>query len=355
MFCRFCGKEIQGQKAFCPYCGKQLTQQSAQQASVPVQRPQNSLAKKKRRFWPVLVWLLLAALLVVGAAGVLAYYEILEIPVISDVVDMMRDDRADRPVKEDDDMDDEADEPEETTAEQTEILPESEATAQTEPADTTPTETPTLPEEEVPTMAPNPLAELEVGDDFNFGCFEQDNNSGNGAEDVKWLVLDKQPGMILVVTKYGLDCQKFHTESESATWETCTIRTWLNDEFYEDAFDSEEKSLILDTTVTPDENPNYNTYAGVATVDKVFLLSYYETVSYMPDNNARFCMPTAYAVGRNAYAHPRSGGCWWLLRTPGNKGNHVMSINCDGSIDFEGGVVESDRAAVRPAMWISTD
>ena len=36
MFCRFCGKEIQGQKAFCPYCGKQLTQQSAQQASVPV-------------------------------------------------------------------------------------------------------------------------------------------------------------------------------------------------------------------------------------------------------------------------------------------------------------------------------
>lgn len=354
MFCRFCGKEIQGKKAFCPYCGKQLAQQPARPADVPVQRPQNSLAKKKRRVWPVLIWLVLAALLVAGVAGALVYYEILEIPVVSDVVDLIWEDRSEKPAA-DDDMEDEEDEPEEDTTEQTETLPESEATVQTEPVVVTPTEMPTVPPTAAPTMPPNPLAELDVGDDFTFGRFEQDNNFSNGEEEVKWVVLDKQPGMILVVTKYGLDCQKFHTKSESATWESCTIRTWLNGEFYDEVFDAEEQALILETTVTPDENPNYNTYAGVSTVDKVFLLSFDETVTYMPDKDARFCMPTAYAVNRNAYAHPRSGGCWWLLRTPGNKGNHVMSINCDGSIDYEGGVVESDRAAVRPAMWISTE
>ena len=65
-----------------------------------------------------------------------------------------------------------------------------------------------------------------------------------------------------------------------------------------------------------------------------------------------FCQATPYAIGRDLYVNASTGGSWWLLRTSGTDSRHVMNVNSDGSIDYEGGKVESKRGAVRPAMWI---
>ena len=113
-----------------------------------------------------------------------------------------------------------------------------------------------------------------------------------------------------------------------------------------------EQKQILETTVTADKNPSYNTNAGSDTKDRVFLLSLSETNQYLTSNSARFCMPTAYAIKQNAYVDTSSGGCWWMMRTPGETGKKVVSTNTDGSIDYNGGIVESNRGGVRPAMWI---
>lgn len=207
-----------------------------------------------------------------------------------------------------------------------------------------------------PTPSPaNPFAELEVGDTFAFGTYEQDNNTGNGTEAIEWIVLKKEDDRILVVSCYGLASRRYHPSLTSVTWETSEIRQWLNEGFYSYAFTPEEQSRIDTTIVFADMNPLYNTNSGGDVEDKIFLLSVDEVLLYFPTEYSQQCAPTDTAIGQNAYTNPSTGAGWWMLRTPGSSADYVASINSDGSIDYDGGKVNGDRGLVRPAMWISTD
>ena len=190
-------------------------------------------------------------------------------------------------------------------------------------------------------VALNPLGKLLVGDSLEFGTYEQDGFSGNDAEDIEWIILDKTADKILVVSKYALDCQRYHRQNESVTWETCSVRTWLNSTFYNAAFSADEKQRILTTKDTE-----------TSVQDKIFLLSIDELEEYFSDKSERICRATSYAIDQNAYVNPSTGGSWWLLRTEGESSHHVMSVNSDGKIDYEGGKVASDRGTVRPVMWL---
>ena len=72
---------------------------------------------------------------------------------------------------------------------------------------------------------------IKVGDYVNFGTYEQDNNTSNGKEEVEWLVLEVKDGKALIISKYALDCKPYNTGLTGATWETCTLRKWLNNNF----------------------------------------------------------------------------------------------------------------------------
>ena len=69
------------------------------------------------------------------------------------------------------------------------------------------------------------LRTAEVGSYIYFGEYEQDNEISTGKEAIEWLVLDKQEDKMLVISRYGLDCQPYHTEYEEITWETCSLRS----------------------------------------------------------------------------------------------------------------------------------
>lgn len=185
--------------------------------------------------------------------------------------------------------------------------------------------------------------DLNVGDTFFFGSYEQDNNTANGQENIEWVILAKEVGSVLAISTQALDSRRFHRTSGNITWKDASLRTWLNYDFYTAAFDAEEKALILQQKV--------DTLAGN---DKVFLLSREEVEVYFPTAAQRRCEATAYAESRNAYVNAKTGCSWWLLRTSGIQKGTVMSVNSDGTIDYNGGKVESDRGTVRPAMWIRT-
>ena len=72
---------------------------------------------------------------------------------------------------------------------------------------------------------------VEVGDVIKFGSYEQDDDTSNGKEEIEWIVLEKDNASILLISKYGLDCQPFYTSLTDVTWETCSLRTWLNGTF----------------------------------------------------------------------------------------------------------------------------
>ena len=195
----------------------------------------------------------------------------------------------------------------------------------------------------------NKVKSVNVGDTYRFGSYEQDNNKSNGQEDIEWLVLAKEGTKILVISKEALDCKPYNTSCTDVTWETCTLRKWLNNDFINAAFSADERTMIPTVTVSADKNPDYSTNPGNATQDQVFLLSITEVNKYFSSDSARQCKPTDYAVANGAWD---SGNCWWWLRSPGYTQYSAADVY-DGGYVIEGGnSVSSAYIAVRPALWI---
>lgn len=192
---------------------------------------------------------------------------------------------------------------------------------------------------------------IKVGNYIKFGAYEQDNNTSNGKEDVEWLVLEVKDGKALVISKYALDCKRYNTISTDVTWETCTLRKWLINDFLDSAFSAKEKAMIPTVTISADKNPVYSTNPGNATQDQVFLLSITEVNKYFSSESARQCEPTDYAVANGAWERGSGSCCWWL-RSPGIDQNNAAYVRSNGDDNVSGDYVAYGSDAVRPALWI---
>lgn len=200
----------------------------------------------------------------------------------------------------------------------------------------------------------------DVGDTVFFGSYEQDNSTYNGKEDIEWLVLAKEDNRLLVISQYGLDCKPYNRERADVTWESCTLRQWLNGVFLRTAFSKEERALIPTVTVSAAKNPYYSTNPGNATEDKVFLLGFEEANDYFKSEEARMCVPTAYAKSNGVYTSKSytkeyAATCSWWLRSPCSKQSIAAEVYVSGDVLIGGDYVDNDGYCVRPAMWISLE
>lgn len=193
----------------------------------------------------------------------------------------------------------------------------------------------------------------DVGDKVCFGSYEQDNNFRNGNENIEWIVLEKENESVLLISDKALDCQPYNDTYKNVNWETCSLRKWINDTFYNTAFNTEEQMKIKYTEVLSD---------GKSTVDKVFLLSAYEAKSYFADDEKRKCIPTAYAKAQGAFisdSHkPSNGGeptCWWWLHTSGENQLEAAFVYGEGLISNNGYDVNYKTGCVRPVICLSLE
>ena len=199
------------------------------------------------------------------------------------------------------------------------------------------------------------IKNAKVGDIVYFGTYEQDNDTTNGKENIEWLVLAKENNRVLVISDKALDCRAYQANSLSyATWEKCSLREWLNNDFFNTAFSDDEKAVIPTVTVSADKNPTYNTDPGNATQDQVFLLSIVEAKKYFSSDSARQCSPTDYAVANGA-CKSNDNICWWWLRSSGCNQDYAAFVYSNGNIFEDGYYILNSHRAVRPAMWISID
>ncbi len=177
-------------------------------------------------------------------------------------------------------------------------------------------------------------------------------------EKLAWKVLDIKDGKALLITDKLIDCVPFNDCFEEVTWETCSLRRWLNSEFLMRAFKREKPYNIALTFNQNSDNPKYKTGGGNATYDRVFLLSIDELRKYYPDNNARIATVTPYARNQGSYISDEitlsdggKTGRWWL-RTPGNYNHSAITVDINGYADEFGLDVFSCNCSVRPAIWI---
>lgn len=199
------------------------------------------------------------------------------------------------------------------------------------------------------------LRSATPGSYIKFGSYEQDHNSANGKEDIEWLVLEVDEGYALLVSKYGLDQQPYHTTCDAVTWETCSLRKWLNNDFFNTAFFAEEQVFIPTATVYAGVNKETQVNPGRAVEDKVYILSIEEAKKYMGFDVARQCEPTDYAVSNGSLEFEKNGCTWWWLRAPGLDRCNAAVVMTYGNIVTNGVFVNTDCTSVRPVIWVKID
>ncbi len=98
------------------------------------------------------------------------------------------------------------------------------------------------------------LLASSVGDVIKFGHYEQNGNLSDGKEDIEWIILKKEDDRVMVISKYALDSQPYNSDPSDVTWETCTLREWLNRTFLSEAFSEKERAWIPTVTLPADTN-----------------------------------------------------------------------------------------------------
>lgn len=160
---------------------------------------------------------------------------------------------------------------------------------------------------------------------------------------IEWIVLDQQDEKTLLVSAKVLEKRAYHAPGGAVTWENSEIRTYLNYEFIEKTFTSEEKSRITATEIENKSNAQYGVAGGNSTVDRIFLLSLAEAEKY-------FGGSVELLRGIDTETDE---AVWWHLRSPGEAADVAACVNTIGLIDYHGvfdGVTDP-TGGVRPAMW----
>lgn len=184
--------------------------------------------------------------------------------------------------------------------------------------------------------------DIRVNDIVVFGAYEQDGIIQNGAEGIEWLVLDVQDNYALLLSRYALDSQKYHKVTAQVSWNNCSLREWLNNDFMNTAFTKSQQEVILKAGLD-----------NGASVDRIFLLDSKEVNRYVTDWTALICAPTSYAVsrgaGKNQPDDSRDAVSWWL-RSLDEGGSQAYCVSFKGEQYTY--MVGNDFMSVRPAMCI---
>ena len=255
-------------------------------------------------------------------------------------------------------------------AESTEVATEESNTEEPEPATTEALETVTL-------------KDAEIGDIVQMGTYEQDGDAET-EDPICWDVLDKDGDAVLLISHDVIAYQRFSDSRKCVIWEDSEIRTWLNQEFYAEAFVEEEQASIRETTLENLSTVGFAAHVDPSgdvqvresrpdTKDKIFLLSWKEAEQYygnrLTDASVLGRRPSRAVLQKRKaiftdivieelpamypYSRHLADGTErlpWMLRSTGMKDYNILVIGYEGKWDQD---YPDSYNGVRPAMWVN--
>ena len=161
----------------------------------------------------------------------------------------------------------------------------------------------------------NPYANNVVGDVVTFGIYD-------------WYIIGKSDNGVTLLMKENLTTKAYNDDLTDTTWATCSLRAYLNGEFYNGSgFSDEDRAKIVKTSNT---NPNNGSVSGGKdTKDYIYLLSIGEANAL--DNSIR------------------ANGSWWWLRSPGLDSYYAALVYDSGNVNSFGDGVDHE-GGVRPVI-----
>lgn len=196
---------------------------------------------------------------------------------------------------------------------------------------------------------------MQIGDMIHFGNYD-------------WRVLDVQNKRALIISEYIIEHRPYHDAYVDITWADCSLRKYLNHDFYGEFSESDQAKIISVTNKNLD-NQWYGTNGGSDTADSIFLLSIEEATCkyfgdssallYSPKKNKRYWFERKDENNSKRTASTKKGIWWWWLRSPGRVGVKAAYVHGDGNIGIQGnnilkGNISDGRCTggVRPALWL---
>ena len=179
--------------------------------------------------------------------------------------------------------------------------------------------------------------QYDVGESVWFGNYPQ--NIDGTQKPIEWIILKREGNKALLLSKYVLDAKKYNRTWKDITWETSSIRRWLNKDFYALAFNDIEQKRIMEKYFYKND-----------ITDKVFLLSVGAVESLFKNDEERKAKATEYARKKGLTEHETKCSVWWLQSSD--------ISNWDAPVVSDRGWISSSRAnheyeGVRPALWIN--
>lgn len=179
-------------------------------------------------------------------------------------------------------------------------------------------------------------ADKQVGERFEFGHYPQGSNGE--VYPITWRVLRCDSDGLFVVSDKVLDVKPFNEKLCYVDWGNCTLRRWLNNEFFNSAFDKDERSLI----------------------GFVSLLSRDEALHFF-DDEERMCLPTIFALTKKLRCGILSSGefgarmaaVWWTRDEVEEERLQSAITYCHG-FAFNYYDVDDEYCGVRPAIKLIT-
>lgn len=151
----------------------------------------------------------------------------------------------------------------------------------------------------------------------------------------EWVILYKDDSKAFLMKYSSMNEMPYNSEAVDTTWESSSLREWLNSDFLNNSFSEAEKANIILSEVDNSDNPIYNTSGGNDTMDYIFILSAGEAREYsdlFPDFKTN---------------------TW--LRSPGAYANTAAFLSENGDVMEHGYIVNSDSFKIRPVMWYKLD
>ncbi len=206
--------------------------------------------------------------------------------------------------------------------------------------------------------------------------------SGSDTEPIKWRVLSVEGDDAFLMSDTSIECMPYNFETGEVTWETCTLRSWLNgyeelteeyaaysdypiEGFLKSAFTEEEQAAIKVTKVINNDNPDRGTDGGNDTEDKIYLLSIeeackaeygfceqFDKLDKAREVNGKRDLWYEYHSAYTSNAEEYEGNIMWWLRSPGSYADVAAYVNCDGMGYCAGEYVNGWDYTVRPVLHL---
>lgn len=201
---------------------------------------------------------------------------------------------------------------------------------------------------------------------MTFGKYYID--SSGEKKDIEWLVIEKNNNEMTLMSKYVIDNLPYNSNGDDCTWEECSLRKWLNNEFYNMAFNEEEKNKIVAKTNTNMNNKFYDLdiLGGDDTIDKVYILGVDDYLKYFKHGGLEkygYSIDEEIVAEGTEYAYTKEingdklfkdekGHTLFWARTPGHYQNTATYIDSDGLLTVYGYSVDAGIIGIRPVINI---